>query len=61
MSNHLRGTAFRLPSDLDSIVRVYQDEPDPVRIDGMTVTTAPLSAVIDGVPITIWARVIRPA
>ena len=27
----------------------------------MTVSTAPLTTVIDAIPITVWARVIRPA
>ena len=61
MSNHKRGPVLRLPAPSDPIVRVYQEEPDPLTLDGMTVSTAPLTTVIDAIPLTVWARVIRPA
>ena len=60
MNNQKRGTTFRLPSNLDTIVRVYKREPKPVALRGMKVTTQSLSAVVDGVKVTVWARVIRP-
>ena len=61
MLNQKRGTVLRLPAPSDTSVRVYQEQPDPLTLDGMTVTTAPLTTVIDAIPITVWARVIRPA
>jgi len=61
MSNHKRGTVLRLPAPSDTSVRVYQEQPDPLTLDGMTVTTAPITSVIDDIPIMVWARVIRPA
>ena len=61
MSNQKRGTVLRVPAPSETIVRVYQEEPDPLTLDGMTVTTAPITSVIDAIPITVWARVIRPA
>ena len=61
MSNQKRGTVFRLPSPSETIVRVYQEQPDPLTLDGMTVSTAPITTVIDAIPITVWARVLRPA
>jgi len=42
------------------MVRVYQDKPDPLTMTGMLVTTVPMHTVVDDVPITVWARVIRP-
>jgi hypothetical protein len=58
--NQKRGTVFRYPSNLDAIVRVYQHEPGPAVVDGMVVTTQPLTAIVDGETITVYARVIRP-
>jgi hypothetical protein len=60
MSTHKRGTVFRIPTTLDTIVRVYQDQPAPFTLPGMLVTTVPMHAVVEGVSITVWARVIRP-
>jgi len=55
-----RGTVFRIPSNLDTIVRVYKHEPRDVTLRGMKVTTEALSSVVDGVEVTVWVRVIRP-
>lgn len=63
MNAQKRGTVFRLPSPLDTIVRVYQNEPIAVssalESSKMKVTTVPISAVVDEIVITVWARVIR--
>ena len=57
---HKRGTVFRFQSDEDAIVRVYKNEPRHVSLDGMRVTTQPISEDVDGVTVTVWVRVIRP-
>ena len=58
-SAHKRGTVFRLSSTPETVVRVYQDAPPPLSLPGVAVTTSEMSTVVDGVPITVWARVLR--